>query len=120
MIQFGREMSQKATHILLYGDLGAGKTHFVKWYVQGRGLDDYQVQSPTYTYFHDYEGKILHVDMYRLEDEQAFIQKGILQQIQDYDIVLIEWPKFTHLFADGYTTIKIDKLSPTERGVTVS
>lgn len=120
MIDLGREVAQKgATHVLLYGELGAGKTHFVKWFVDGMWLDPYDVQSPTYTYFHDYDGTILHVDMYRLEDEQALIQKWILQQLQEYDIVLIEWPKFTSLYADDYTTIKIEKTSPAQRDVSI-
>lgn len=120
MIQLGREVAEKwATHVLLYGELWAGKTHFVKGFVEGKWLDPYDVQSPTYTYFHDYDGQILHVDMYRLEDEQSLVQKGILQQLQDYDMVLIERPRFTHLYADDYTIVKIEKTSPTERDVTI-
>lgn len=119
MIQLGYEMSQKATHILLYGDLGAGKTHFVKWFVEGLWTDAYKVQSPTYTYFHDYDNKILHMDMYRLEDQKYFVEKWFLQQISDFDYVVIEWPKFTDLYADWYVTIHIDKISETERAVTI-
>ncbi len=119
MIQFGRDMAQQATHILLYGDLGAGKTHFVKWFVETMGIDPYKVQSPTYTYFHDYEGKILHMDMYRLEDKNYFIEKWFLQQIADFDYVVIEWPKFTELYAEWYTIIHIDKISETEREITI-
>ena len=119
MIQLGYEMSQKATHILLHGDLWAGKTHFVKWFVEGLWIDPYKVQSPTYTYFHDYDNKVLHMDMYRLEDKNYFIEKWFLQQISDFDYVVIEWPKFTDLYADWYTTIHIDKISETEREVTI-
>lgn len=119
MIQLWKEMSQRSTHILLYGDLGAGKTHFVKWFVEGLGIDPYKVQSPTYTYFHDYDKKILHMDMYRLEDEKYFIEKWMLQHIDDYDYVLIERPKFTEKYADGYTKVMIEKISPTEREVTI-
>lgn len=57
--------------------------------------------------------------MYRLEDEQSLIQKGILQQLQDYDIVLIERPRFIQLYADDYVVVKIEKTSPTERNVTI-
>lgn len=119
MILLWQEMSQKASKILLYGELGAGKTHFVKWFVQGLGINPYKVQSPTYTYFHDYDEKVLHFDMYRLESEKYFIQKWMLQQIEDYDYVVIEWPKYEQLYADGYTTIKIEKLSETEREVSI-
>lgn len=120
MIELWKDMSQKARYILLYWELGAGKTHFVKGFIEWLGLDPYKVQSPTYTYFHDYEGKVLHVDMYRLENEQYFIQKWMLQQIQDYDYVLIERPKYTHLYADRYTSISIEKISETEREVKIA
>ena len=59
------------------------------------------------------------MDMYRLEDEDYLVKKGMVQQIQEYDYVIIERPKFTHLYADkGYTTIRIEKISDTEREVT--
>gem|GEM_PF-991654 len=84
------------------------------------GIDPYQVQSPTYTYFHSYDNKVLHMDMYRLESEDFFIKKGILQSMQEYPYILIEWPKFEHLYVDGYMSIKIDKISPTERKVSIA
>lgn len=119
MIQFWKEMSQKATHILLYWELWAGKTHFVKGFVEWLWIDPYKVQSPTYTYFHDYDQKVLHFDMYRLEEEEYLIKKWMLQQIQDYDYVVIEWPKFEHLYAEWYTRIKIEKVWENEREVTI-
>ncbi len=119
MIAFGKEMSTKATHILLYGELWAGKTHFVKWFVEWLWIDPYKVQSPTYTYFHNYDEKVLHMDMYRLEDKNYFIQKWMLQQIDEFNYVVIERPKFTELYTDWYTTIRINKVSDTEREVTI-
>lgn len=121
MIDLGMQLAKEGkTHILLHGDLGAGKTHFVKWYVAWCGLDPYDVQSPTYTYFHNYNGQILHMDMYRLEDKDYLIKKGMLQQMHEYDRVLIEWPKFTELYDDWYTTVRIDKVGDNEREVTIS
>jgi hypothetical protein len=43
----------------------------------------------------------------------------MLQQIQDYERVVIEWPKFEHLYADGYTRVKIEKVGENEREVSV-
>lgn len=40
------------------------------------------------------------MDMYRLEDKDYLIKKGMLQQMHEYDRVLIEWPKFTELYDD--------------------
>jgi tRNA threonylcarbamoyladenosine biosynthesis protein TsaE len=121
MIALGTQLAQaEVTHILLYGDLGAGKTHFVKGYVAGCGLDPYLVQSPTYTYFHDYAGQILHMDMYRLDDQEYFVQKGMFQHMQEFDRVLIEWPKFIEMYGEGYTKIRIEKVSDTEREVLIT
>ena len=59
------------------------------------------------------------MDMYRLEEEEYFIKKWMLQQIQDYESVVIEWPKFTPLYADWYITIHIEKISENEREVII-
>ncbi|MDR2540501.1 MAG: tRNA (adenosine(37)-N6)-threonylcarbamoyltransferase complex ATPase subunit type 1 TsaE [Candidatus Peribacteria bacterium] len=52
-----------------------------------------QVQSPTYTYLNIYDNKLLHLDMYRLESFEQLIEKGILDQMNEYNYILIEWPK---------------------------
>jgi tRNA A37 threonylcarbamoyladenosine biosynthesis protein TsaE len=59
------------------------------------------------------------MDMYRLEDKEYFIKKGMLQQIDEFDYVIIERPRFTELYAEGYTTIKIDKIGENEREVII-
>ncbi|GHV25600.1 hypothetical protein FACS1894176_04480 [Bacteroidia bacterium] len=40
-----------------------------------------------------YDDKLLHVDMYRLESFEQLLEKGILDQMNTYDYILIEWPK---------------------------
>jgi tRNA A37 threonylcarbamoyladenosine biosynthesis protein TsaE len=57
------------------------------------GINPAQVQSPTYTYLNIYDNKLLHLDMYRLESFQQLIEKGILDQMNEYEYLLIEWPK---------------------------
>ena len=84
--------------LLLHGDLGGGKTTFVRGLVRGLGHPDpREVASPTYALHHRYEGGRLpvdHLDLYRLEGvEDAMEWQGILDPLDDGDAVaVIEWP----------------------------
>jgi tRNA A37 threonylcarbamoyladenosine biosynthesis protein TsaE len=57
------------------------------------------------------------MDMYRLEDKEYFIQKGMLQQMHEFDRVVIEWPKFEEMYEEGYTRVRIEKVGERERDV---
>ncbi len=85
-------------YITLSGMLWAWKTHFVKWFAQGLGIESHSVKSPTYTYMHIYENKLLHIDMYRLEVFEDAQKKWIIDQIFDAEYCIIERPKRTHTY----------------------
>ncbi len=121
MMDFGKELSQKHNKVLLVGDLWAGKTTFVKGFAAGLGIDPNEVHSPTYAYLHVYDDKLVHIDMYRIEDERAMIEKGILDAIFEYDYILIEWPKFEDYYCDDgeWLRVEIEKKED-EREVKVS
>ena len=53
--------------VLLRGEMGAGKTVFVKGIAQALGIDE-EITSPTYAYMNDYGGKLYHYDCYRLQN----------------------------------------------------
>src|SRR2546421_13109431 len=81
-------------HILLYGDLGAGKTVFAKGLADGLGVRDVdEVSSPTFTLINQYSGrvKIYHIDLYRIEPG-ALDGLGLEEIFDDPQAaVVIEW-----------------------------
>ncbi len=95
------EFSKKLTGgeiILLSGELGAGKTTFTKGLCASLGIAD-TVTSPTFTIMKTYHGKytVHHMDMYRIESEEDVEELGLWEEIDEKDITIIEWNKFTDL-----------------------
>lgn len=84
---------KKGDIVLLFGDLGAGKTVFSKGFVSA--FSKSAVTSPTFTIINTYEGKIpvYHFDLYRIEDEGELDLIGILDYLYGDGICLIEWPE---------------------------
>jgi tRNA threonylcarbamoyladenosine biosynthesis protein TsaE len=79
--------------ILLAGPLGAGKTEFAKGLAEGLGVKD-TVVSPTFTLTRQYQGRLplLHVDVYRLDHGQEFLDLGLDHDLDtDEAVTLIEW-----------------------------
>ncbi len=107
--------------VLLYWELASGKTQFVKWFAQQLWTKKEHVQSPTYTYINEYDWKILHIDMYRLQEQNELIEKWILEKIEEYEYVCIEWPKFESLYIeDDFIKINFQKLSKNKRKISIS
>ncbi len=120
MINLWDNLSKKHNKILLYGDLWAWKTHFTKWFARWFWYDINIVQSPTYTYINEYLDKILHIDMYRISDFDEIVEKWIFDKIEQYDNIIIEWPKFESNYIDAsWTKIIIEKTSENDRKVII-
>lgn len=110
MFQLWQKLAKDHKIILLIWDLWAGKTLLTKWFANGLGIDENIVQSPTYAYINSYDGKLLHIDMYRIQNENDIREKWINDQISNHEYIAIEWPNFIDsLDISDYTTIKIQK-----------
>lgn len=81
--------------IFLEGGLGAGKTTFVRFFLQALGYKGL-VKSPTYTLFENYQlpkYPIFHLDLYRLHTAQEMLEIGLYDEFDRPAIWLIEWPE---------------------------
>ena len=118
MYNYWKSLSKKNKVLLLKWELWAWKTTLIKWFAEWLWINPEKVQSPTYAYVNIYDDRLLHIDMYRLSSYDELIEKGILNQISDFDNVVIEWPKWENeLDLENPLTIQIDKISAQDREV---
>ncbi len=104
--------------IALVGDLGAGKTQFVKGFVAGMGSEA-DVTSPTFTLVHEYgDGRlpVYHFDFYRLDSADAVVRLGFDEYAEGDGVCLIEWAdRFPNLLPEDTVTITIETRGEKER-----
>ena len=107
--------------LLLSGNLGAGKTAFVRGLAEGLGIDPREVSSPTFTLVHEYRGgrfALYHVDLYRL-DRAATDDLGLDELGARDGVVAIEWPdRLTHPI-EGARTIRIEIVDDATRRISI-
>ena len=99
---FSENISKKISAgdiIFLYGEIGVGKTTFVRFYINylesKNGIKSSDVLSPTFNIVYDYDvgnTKILHYDLYRLKNYKDIFQLGMFETSDD-SIKIVEWPE---------------------------
>jgi len=97
----------------LEGDLGAGKTTFVKSICEALSIVD-EVSSPTFSLVNEYETKngdsIYHMDLYRVEEEEELLNIGLEDYLESQNLCLIEWPSIGENYLDDRVHIHIEIL----------
>ena len=107
--------------VAMYGDLGAGKTAFVRG--MARGLDSQDpVSSPTFTIVNEYSGrlKLYHFDAYRLASSDELYDIGWDDYTGSGGVCVVEWSENISDIYDGtQTSVKIERISETGRKITI-
>jgi tRNA threonylcarbamoyladenosine biosynthesis protein TsaE len=107
--------------ILLSGNLGAGKTAFVRGLASGLGLDPEDVSSPTFTLVHEYRGgrlTLYHADLYRLE-RVATEELGLEEMGVSDGVLAIEWPDRLAHALTGAREVQIEIVDENSRRIIV-
>jgi len=109
--------------IALHGELGAGKTQFVRGLVAGLGGQQRSVCSPTFVLLNVYEGgrlTVYHLDAYRVRGAEDFEGIGFAELLEQGGVVVVEWAqRVASLVPAQATRVRIEVLSEHERRITI-
>ncbi len=119
--RFGDVIASGIT-VMLHGDLGTGKTVFVRGVGDSFGISG--VRSPSFTLINEYESqsgiRIIHADLYRL-NENSDDTLGLHEYIDDDSIVFIEWPeRMKSIDSENVIEIFFEALSESERRIRIT
>ena len=113
---------QAGAVLLLSGDLGAGKTAFVRGLAEGLGLSPDEVTSPTFTIVHEYRGgrlPLIHVDLYRL-DKVDLDQTGLDTDLAASAVTAVEWAERLSRKLAGSSAVVIEDLGGDARRIAIT
>jgi tRNA threonylcarbamoyladenosine biosynthesis protein TsaE len=109
--------------VALYGDLGAGKTQFVRGLVQGLGANPHAVSSPTFVLLNVYDTgrlKVFHLDAYRVAGADDFEAIGFHELLEQGGVVVVEWAdRVQRLLPAGRVNVRIATTGPSSRRIEI-
>lgn len=108
--------------VLLYGDLGAGKSVLARAIAEGLGIYE-PMPSPTFTLMQPYtSGRIplYHFDLYRLDDPDEFYQAGLSDYVGGDGVAVVEWPECGDLTLEKGLSIQIAYAGEEKRAITIT
>lgn len=86
---------ESSAHLYLEGDLGAGKTAFTRAFLRALGVKG-RIKSPSYALLETYKVSnfnLYHLDFYRFNDPEEWVEAGFRDILEEKAVVLIEWPE---------------------------
>ncbi len=126
--EFARQL-KKGNLVAMYGDLGSGKTQFVKGICSAFSVKEV-VNSPTFTIVNEYHGTapnsketfpIFHIDLYRLKNMEEIFGIGFDEYLESGGICLIEWAeKLGDIIPDERYDVKLSVVDSTTREITLA
>lgn len=108
--------------LCFFGEMGVGKTFFIKALAEADQIPAQQVTSPTFTYLNRYEGSrpFYHFDLWRLSGPEAFIHQGFDEVFSEEGIICIEWSeKIASILPPEALLIRIESVGENERKIEI-
>ncbi len=106
----------------LSGDLGSGKTQFVRGFARGLGVTE-RIHSPTFALLNIYgsgRAPLYHIDLFRLESDEQIIAAGLTEYFEPRGITIVEWIDRWHGRPAGcFWRVEIEILSENERRISI-
>jgi tRNA threonylcarbamoyladenosine biosynthesis protein TsaE len=111
--------------VSISGDIGAGKTYFVKGIAAALGIEEDEVNSPTFDLVHEFKGAsitLVHIDFYRINEPSADDIEWAKEYINSNNLCVIEWgERVVRLLVERYYSVDIGfSKEPNARIITIS
>lgn len=108
--------------IAFYGEMGAGKTTLIHALCDEKGVTS-TVGSPTFSIINEYRypgGRLFHIDLYRLKDEEEAVRAGVEDCLYSGDICLVEWPgRAEAILPEDAARVEIEVVDKDTRNITI-